>query len=65
MALAAFENKDKVHYTGFDLFQDATAETDEKEQNTKPHNHFNAVVKRLEEFSEKMEEKIKPSRLVY
>ena len=59
MALAAFENKDKVHYTGFDLFQDATAETDEKEQNTKPHNHFNAVVKRLEEFSEKMEEKNK------
>ena len=59
MALAAFENKDKVHYTGFYLFQDATAETDEIEQNTKPHNHFNAVVKRLEEFSEKMEEKNK------
>ena len=59
MALAAFENRDRVHYTGFDLFQDATAETDKKEQNTKPHNHFNAVVKRLEEFSEKMEEKNK------
>ena len=59
MSLAAFENRDRVHYTGFDLFQDATAETDKKEQNTKPHNHFNAVVKRLEEFSEKMEEKNK------
>tara|TARA_R100001079_G_scaffold15339_1_gene7591 strand:+ start:1175 stop:3472 length:2298 start_codon:yes stop_codon:yes gene_type:complete len=59
MALAAFENRDRVHYTGFDLFQDATAETDKKEQNTKPHNHFNAVVKRLEEFSEKMKEKNK------
>tara|TARA_B100000424_G_scaffold266735_1_gene258383 strand:- start:526 stop:2118 length:1593 start_codon:yes stop_codon:yes gene_type:complete len=59
MALAAFENRDRVHYTGFDLFQDATADTDKKEQNTKPHNHFNAVVKRLEEFSEKMKEKNK------
>ena len=59
MALAAFENRDRVHYTGFDLFQDATAETDKKEQNTKPHNHFDAVVKRLEEFSEKMKEKNK------
>ena len=56
MALAAFENSDKVHYTGFDLFQDATDETDKIEQNTKPHNHFNAVVKRLEEFATKMEE---------
>ena len=56
MALAAFENSDKVHYTGFDLFQDATDETDKIEQNTKPHNHFNAVVKRLEEFAAKMEE---------
>ena len=59
MALAAFENRDRVHYTGFDLFQDATADTDKKEQNTKPHNHFDAVVKRLEEFSEKMKEKNK------
>ena len=56
MALAAFENSKRVHYTGFDLFEDATFEIDRKEQNTKPHNNFDAVKKRLEDFAGKMKE---------
>jgi len=54
MALAAFENTDAVHYMGFDLFEDATNETDEEEFNSKAHNTKAAVVKRLEEFKSKM-----------
>jgi len=57
MALAAFEHTDKVHYTGFDLFEDATEESDEYEMNTKPHNMVEAVSQRLTEFAEKMKEK--------
>lgn len=56
MALAAFENSKRVHYTGFDLFEDATFEIDRKEQNVKPHNNFDAVKKRLEDFAGKMKE---------
>jgi len=56
MALAAFENSKRVHYTGFDLFEDATFELDRKEQNVKPHNNFDAVKKRLEDFAHKMKE---------
>ena len=52
MALAAFENQDKVHYMGFDLFEDATTETDHEEFNVKPHNTMEAVEKRLTEFTE-------------
>lgn len=59
MALAAFEHTDKVHYTGFDLFEDATEESDEYEMNTKPHNMVEAVSQRLTEFAEKMKEKDK------
>ena len=54
MALAAFENNDKVHYIGYDLFEDATIETDEEEFNVKPHNTMAAVDKRLSEFSRSM-----------
>lgn len=57
MALAAFEHTDKVHYTGFDLFEDATEESDEYEMNTKPHNMVEAISQRLTEFAEKMKEK--------
>lgn len=32
-----------VTYTGYDLFEDATAETDKKEFNVKGHNHVKAV----------------------
>jgi hypothetical protein len=50
MSLAAFEHTDKVHYIGYDLFEDATIETDEEEFNVKPHNTYAAVEKRLNEF---------------
>ena len=50
MALAAFENTDKVDYYGFDLFEDATIETDKEEFNVKAHNTIEAVNKRLKEF---------------
>jgi len=47
MALAAFDNRDAVHYIGYDLFEDATAELDAEENNVKPHNTKAAVVKGL------------------
>ena len=52
MCLAAFENSDEVHYIGYDLFEDATTQTDLEEFNAKPHNTKAAVVKRLDEFKE-------------
>jgi len=54
MALASFDNNDKVHYIGYDLFEDATTQTDKEEFNAKPHNTKAAVVKRLDEFAEHM-----------
>lgn len=36
-------------YTGFDLFEDATAETDEKEKNVKAHHTLEDVAHRLQE----------------
>lgn len=57
MALAAFESQDKVHYLGFDLFEEATEELDKYEMNSKPHNTIEAVKNRLEEFAAKMEER--------
>ena len=59
MALAAFENENLVNYYGFDLFEDATIETDKEEFNVKSHNTLEAVEKRLEEFKIKMKEKNK------
>ena len=59
MSLAAFEKTDTLHYTGFDLFENATTETDELEFNDKAHNALEAVTKRLTEFAEKMKEKDK------
>jgi len=52
MALASFEHVHAVHYIGYDLFEDATIESDEEEFNVKPHNTLKAVEKRLEEFAE-------------
>ncbi len=52
MALAAFDRVDALHYIGYDLFEDATTQTDKEEFNAKPHNTKAAVVKRLEEFKE-------------
>jgi hypothetical protein len=57
MALASFESKDKVHYIGFDLFEEATEELDKYELNSKPHNTIVAVNNRLQEFADKMKEK--------
>lgn len=57
MALAAFQKTDEVHYIGYDLFEDATTETDHEEFNVKPHNTLEAVHKRLTEFSEHVKEK--------
>ena len=59
MALAAFENQDEILYRGFDLFEDGTMETDAEEFNVKAHNTKAAVVKRLNQFKEKMKEKNK------
>jgi hypothetical protein len=56
MALAAFESVDKVHYRGFDLFEEATEETDKLELNIKAHNATEAVSKRLAEFAVRMKE---------
>ena len=56
MALSAFKNVDAVHYRGFDLFEQATDETDREELNVKQHNALEAVNKRLEEFASKMAE---------
>ena len=54
MSLAAFEKSDKVHYMGFDLFEEATEELDIKELNSKAHNTLKAVEKRLIDFANKM-----------
>lgn len=56
MATAAFQYTDKVHYLGFDLFEEATTESDKYEMNTKPHNMVEAVSQRLTQFAEKMKE---------
>ena len=56
MATAAFQYTNVVKYYGFDLFEDATEETDAREFNTKPHNSMEAVEKRLQEFADKMKQ---------
>ena len=57
MALAAFTHTDAVHYMGYDLFEDATTETDHEEFNVKPHNTMQAVRNRLEEFTTHIKDK--------
>ena len=59
MALAAFETQDEILYRGFDLFEDATKEIDNEENNVKAHNTKAAVIKRLQDFRSKMMEKNK------
>ena len=54
MALAAFEFTDTITYYGFDLFEDATIELDDEENNKKAHNKMSAVDKRLSDFASKM-----------
>ena len=50
MAVEALKHQENVHYIGFDLFEDATEETDKKELNVKPHNSMADVAARLDEF---------------
>ncbi len=45
-----------MHYRGFDLFEDATDETDKVELNVKKHNTLSAISERLQQFSDKMSE---------
>ena len=54
MALTSFKHHDEIVYKGFDLFEDATTETDIEEFNVKAHNTQSAVIKRLKEFRAKM-----------
>ena len=56
MALTVFEYSDTLHYVGYDLFEDATVETDHEEFNGKAHNKISAVQKRLEDFTEHVKE---------
>ena len=51
MAMTMFEHTDTVHYIGYDLFEDATPETDEEEFNVKAHNKMSAVEKRFTDFA--------------
>lgn len=50
MATEALKHNEKVHYIGFDLFEDATEETDKKELNVKAHHSLVDVEGRLEGF---------------
>lgn len=43
MIKQALKHHDSVEYTGYDLFEDATPETDAKEFNVKAHNQVKAV----------------------
>jgi len=45
---AEFMAVSNCEYTGFDLFEDATKETDKHEYNVKPHNNIIDVASRLE-----------------
>lgn len=52
MAEEALKHQEQVHYTGFDLFEHATEETDKREFNVKPHVSAKKVAEQLEAFSE-------------
>lgn len=55
MATEALKHQDTVHYIGFDLFEDATPETDEAEFNVKKPAKLADVRGRLKEFADKHE----------
>lgn len=57
MAQVAFQHVDHVTYFGYDLFEDASAETDAREHNIKKHHSIEEVTARLKEFSAAMKEK--------
>ena len=58
-SIEANNYEENINYYGFDLFEDGTTETDNEEFNLKAHNTKSAVIKRLQEFREKMMEKKK------
>ena len=51
MAMGALEISDTVHYTGFDLFDTATEETDQEEFNSKKHTAKQKVEESLAHFA--------------
>lgn len=51
MVSAALKHSDKVHYTGFDLFEDADDGTDKEELNVKAHHTVAEVQSLLEGFA--------------
>jgi hypothetical protein len=58
MAEASYAaGNDEFTYTGFDLFEEATEESDKRELNTKAHNTIEAVSNRLKEYQSKAAEK--------
>jgi predicted O-methyltransferase YrrM len=54
MAEAALKHQQQVTYYGFDLFEDATAETDSAELNVKAHFTVDQVIAKLRAFQEKV-----------
>lgn len=52
MACAALQHSPKVKYIGFDLFEDATEETDAEELNVKAHNSIADVTATLQAFKD-------------
>ena len=50
MSTVAIKHNPTFHYVGFDLFEEATAETDARELNVKAHNTLASVEARLKDF---------------
>ena len=57
MAQVAFGKWDHVVYHGYDLFEEASADTDAKEHNVKKHFSLEDVTAKLNEFAAAMKEK--------
>jgi len=57
MAQVAFGKWDHVVYHGYDLFEEATGDTDAKEHNVKKHYSLEDVTAKLTEFAAAMKEK--------
>jgi hypothetical protein len=53
MAEVAFRHTDTFQYSGWDMFEEATEESDAVELNTKAHNSVEAVNARLQEYRDK------------
>lgn len=51
MAEIALQHRETFHYTGFDLFEDATPESDAEELNVKAHNTLADVAETLRAFA--------------